>query len=522
MLRDFVSPYSATVGRTAPEGGGRRRGQDQPRRVRHGLLHGELGPHGDEESLGPAPRARRLQRRLRRGRGRRAWRPSGWEATPADRSGSPPSFCGVYGLKPTWGAVSRFGLVAYASSLEVIGVMAKTVDMTETVFSLMRGQDPRDHSSLPWQPPAREEGPVGHRRSARVRRRAHAPRREEDPREARGRCSGSSATTCGRCPFPPSTTSSLPTTSSPPPRPAPTSPASTACATAIARRARTTPEAMTIASRTEGFGHEVKLRILLGTYVLRSGFQDEYYLRAQKIRTAIRMDFEKAFAGVDLVLMPVYPVPAFRAGKRGGRSRSPRSSPTSSPARPTSPACPRCPSPRRVENGLPIGMQFLAPPFAEELLFAACRQLEKVFPSPTRRASRRAGGRGVRVIPRPGGPHPASDPHQGLLRLPGRLRRRAEHERLPRLHGLPRGASHAERRGHAHGLPRGPGAELHPRPVGAVRAQELLLSRPSQELPDLPVPLPAGHRRLGGDRAAQAAASGCASARSTSRRTRAR
>ena len=80
---------------------------------------------------------------------------------------------------------------------------------------------------------------------------------------------------------------------------------------------------MSVASRTEGFGDEVKLRILLGTYVLRSGFQDEYYLRAQKIRTAIRMDFEKAFGSVDLVLMPVYPVPPFVAGQRRGGSLLP-------------------------------------------------------------------------------------------------------------------------------------------------------------------------------------------------------
>src|SRR5208282_2741789 len=80
----------------------------------------------------------------------------------SDTGGSvrqPAAFCGVYGLKPTWGSVSRFGLVAYASSLEGIGVMAKNVELTENVFSLIRGQDPRDHSSLPWLPPAVKKGP---------------------------------------------------------------------------------------------------------------------------------------------------------------------------------------------------------------------------------------------------------------------------------------------------------------------------------------------------------------------------
>jgi aspartyl-tRNA(Asn)/glutamyl-tRNA(Gln) amidotransferase subunit A len=141
------------------------------------------------------------------------------------------------------------------------------------------------------------------------------------------------------------------------------------------------PEAMTIASRTEGFGDEVKLRILLGTYVLRSGFQDEYYLRAQKIRTAIRGDFQKAFGDVDLVLMPVYPVPPF---ERGGAESDPFSQKLADifTCAANLAGLPALSFPAGLENGLPIGMQFLAPAFAEGQLFAACRQIEKVFPSP--------------------------------------------------------------------------------------------------------------------------------------------
>ncbi len=138
---------------------------------------------------------------------------------------------------------------------------------------------------------------------------------------------------------------------------------------------------MTIASRTEGLGAEVKLRILLGTYVLRSGFQDEYYLRAQKIRTAIRMDFRKAFEAVDLVLMPVYPVPPFERGSAEADPFSQKLADIFTCAANLA-GLPAMSFPAAVEAGLPIGMQFLAPPFAEELLFAACRQVEKVFPSP--------------------------------------------------------------------------------------------------------------------------------------------
>ena len=236
----------------------------------------------------------------------------------SDTGGSvrqPASFCGVYGLKPTWGAVSRFGLVAYASSLEVIGVMAKTVDMTEKAFSLMRGQDARDHSSLAWQPRALKKGKLTigvPRECAEVPLHADV-KKTFDATRSRLKDLGHDVQEV-----------SFPTLDH-----VVSSYYVIATAEASANLARfdgvryghrtarsDNPEAMTIASRTEGLGPEVKLRILLGTYVLRSGFQDEYYLRAQKIRTAIRNDFNKAFDGVDLVLMPVYPVPAFRAGKR--------------------------------------------------------------------------------------------------------------------------------------------------------------------------------------------------------------
>ena len=301
----------------------------------------------------------------------------------SDTGGSvrqPAAFCGVYGLKPTWGAVSRFGLVAYASSLECIGVMSKTVDLAETVFSVMRGQDPMDHSSLPWQPPAQKKRPwkIG------------------VPRE------------CAEVPMHPDVKKSFEATrallkklghdvrevSFPTLDHVVSSYYVIATAEASANLARfdgvryghrtprsETPEAMTVASRTEGLGPEVKLRILLGTYVLRSGFQEEYYLRAQKVRTAIRQDFQKAFEGVDLVLMPVYPVPPFA---RGSAEADPFSQKLADifPCAANLAGLPAMSVPATVESGLPIGMQFLAPPFAEDLLFSACREVEKVFPSP--------------------------------------------------------------------------------------------------------------------------------------------
>jgi aspartyl-tRNA(Asn)/glutamyl-tRNA(Gln) amidotransferase subunit A len=262
----------------------------------------------------------------------------------------------------------------------VIGVVSKTVSIAQQVFSTMRGQDPLDHSSLPWQPPAEPK------RTPRI----GVPREcadvlmHDDVKKTLERTRGMLKDLGHEV-----VEVSVPTLDH-----VVSSYYVIATAEASANLARfdgvryghrtanaDNPEAMTIASRTEGFGDEVKLRILLGTYVLRSGFQDEYYLRAQKIRTAIRMDFQKAFEGVDLVLMPVYPIPPF---KRGGTEADPFFQKLADvfTCAANLAGLPALSFPAALEHGLPIGMQFLAPPFAEELLFSACRRLEDVFPSP--------------------------------------------------------------------------------------------------------------------------------------------
>ncbi len=379
MLKEFVSPYSATVIRRLQEAGA--------------VVAGKTNL--DEFGMGSSTENSALRRTTNPWDARRV--PGGSSGGSAaavaaglaafglgsDTGGSvrqPAAFCGVYGLKPTWGAVSRFGLVAYASSLEGIGVMSKTVDMSEAVFSRIRGQDPMDHSSLPWQPPSLPRRPwvIGVPRECAdvpmhpdVKKTFEATRAllkklGHDVREV-----------------------SFPTLDH-----VVSSYYVIATAEASANLARfdgvryghrtaraETPEAMTMASRTEGLGPEVKLRILLGTYVLRSGFQEEYYLRAQKIRTAIRQDFQKAFDGVHLVLMPVYPVPPFQSGSAESDPFSQKLADIFTCAANLA-GLPAMSFPAAVESGLPIGMQFLAPPFSEELLFSACREVEKVFPSP--------------------------------------------------------------------------------------------------------------------------------------------
>jgi aspartyl-tRNA(Asn)/glutamyl-tRNA(Gln) amidotransferase subunit A len=142
------------------------------------------------------------------------------------------------------------------------------------------------------------------------------------------------------------------------------------------------PEQLVRWSRSRGLGDEVKLRILLGTYVLRSGFQDQYYLRAQRIRTAIRREFEGTFTGADLILMPVYPCGPFKYGSEGLDPFSQKLSDIFTCSANMA-GLPALSFPASLENALPIGMQFLAPPFAEERLLQACERFAGAFPVPT-------------------------------------------------------------------------------------------------------------------------------------------
>ena len=311
----------------------------------------------------------------------------------SDTGGSvrqPASFCGVYGLKPTYGAVSRFGLVAYASSLDVIGVTATDVATARVAFETMRGVDQLDQSSVeyprpePAPAPAPAPGqlvvgiPNGILEGLDPAVRAALDTARDRLREAGIRCV---AVELGSLEY--------------------VVPAYYVIATAEASAnlarydgvrygARGTDgaaygaadaEEMTVAARSAGFGAEVKLRILVGTYVLRSGFQEQYYQRAQRIRTLIRRSFEHAFGAVDLLLMPTFPVPPFAHGAAGldafqqkqGDLFTCTANLTGHPALAV---------PSVIDGGLPIGVQFMAPHFREDLLFRVAEPLAAQFEPP--------------------------------------------------------------------------------------------------------------------------------------------
>ncbi|WP_083963655.1 Asp-tRNA(Asn)/Glu-tRNA(Gln) amidotransferase subunit GatA [Spirochaeta cellobiosiphila] len=288
----------------------------------------------------------------------------------------PASFCGVYGLKPTYGTVSRFGLTAYASSLEVIGVLSKDIDLTEQVYNTIKGEDPKDQTSIKPEVPTKTKGPFTIAVLDNISDLDPLVQKAYDKTIVSLEALGHTVVKV-----------QLPTLEY-------VVPAyyTIATAEASANLARYTgiryglqplysenPDDLVQKSRSEGFGDEVKLRILLGTYVLRSGFQDQYYHRAQKIRTAIRNDLDRIFKDVDMLMTPTFPTPAFSRDEKSltqfQQKVADKFTCTANLA-----GVPALNVPTIVENNLPVGMQFIAPVFEEPRLFEIARSLKDVFP----------------------------------------------------------------------------------------------------------------------------------------------
>jgi aspartyl-tRNA(Asn)/glutamyl-tRNA(Gln) amidotransferase subunit A len=243
----------------------------------------------------------------------------------SDTGGSirqPAALCGLVGLKPTYGRVSRYGLLAFASSLDQIGPLTRTVDDAATLLEVLAGPDPHDATAART-PVAdyRAASKAGELNGARV----GVPRafvgEGVDP-EVRAAFDAALELMAARG-------ASIVDIELPHARYAIPVYYLVATAEASSNLARydgvrygyRTPGARTLESmyfrtRDEGFGAEVKRRIMLGTYVLSAGYYDAYYLKAQQVRTLIRRDYEEAFHRVDVVAMPTSPTPAFRLGEK--------------------------------------------------------------------------------------------------------------------------------------------------------------------------------------------------------------
>lgn len=301
----------------------------------------------------------------------------------------PASFCGCVGLKPTYGRVSRYGLVAYASSLDQIGPITRNVRDAALLLGVISGHDPRDSTTLNAPVPNYLEALQADLKGLRlgVPQEYFIPgmdaQVERAVRLAIARCRDMGA--------------ELVEVRLPHTRYAVATYYLIATAEASANLARydgvrygarvegEDPIDMYGRTRAAGFGTEVKRRIILGTYALSSGYYDAYYLRAQKVRTLIRRDFEQAFQSCDAILAPVAPTPAYRIGEK-----------VSDPLQMylgdifTVPAnlaglCGISVPCGFTQDNLPIGLQVLGPPLGEEKILRVAYAYEQSTDWHTRR-----------------------------------------------------------------------------------------------------------------------------------------
>jgi aspartyl-tRNA(Asn)/glutamyl-tRNA(Gln) amidotransferase subunit A len=302
----------------------------------------------------------------------------------SDTGGSvrqPASFCGVVGVTPTYGRVSRYGLIAFASSLDHIGPFARNVKDAARLLEVIAGRDPNDATSAFAPVPEFTAALNGDVKGLRI----GLPReyfKDQESETARLIARAIDTLRALGCEF---VDISLPTTDY-----AIATYYIIATAEASSNLARYDGVRYTVRSRRsdtladmyrrtrdEGFGAECKRRIMLGTYVLSAGYYDAYYLKAQKVRSLISQDFAKAFEQVDAIVTPVSPFPAFRIGEKvddpvamylsdiytitGDLAGIPC---MSVPAGATS-------------DGLPVGMQILTKHFDETTMFRIAHAYEQ-------------------------------------------------------------------------------------------------------------------------------------------------
>lgn len=310
----------------------------------------------------------------------------------SDTGGSirqPAALCGCVGLKPTYGRVSRYGLVAFASSLDQIGSFTKDVRDAATMLRVISGSDARDSTSVPEPVPDYTAALDGGIKGLKLGLPKEYFIGGVDPQvSAAVRAAVKQLEKLGA----EIVEISLPHTDY-----AVAVYYIIATAEASANLARfdgiryglrvdgADPIELYTKTRGAGFGAEVKRRIILGTYVLSSGYYDAYYLRAQKVRTLIRQDFLKAFEKVDVIVTPTTPTPAFKAGEKSDDPMQMYLSDiftiscnlagicgVSLPCGFATNAKPGAPNAK-----LPIGLQLLGNPFGEETLLKVAHAYEQ-------------------------------------------------------------------------------------------------------------------------------------------------
>lgn len=307
----------------------------------------------------------------------------------SDTGGSirqPASFCGVVGVLPTYGRVSRYGLIAFASSLDRVGPFAGNVRDAATLLGVIAGHDPKDATSSPAPVPdyaAESDKPIKEPGKAGLRIGVPAEYFAEglDPEVRAAIESGIAALEAAGAQVKPV---SLPNTKY-------AVPVYYLIATAEAsanlarfdgvRYGYRSPASETLLamyrhSRDEGFGAEVKRRILLGTYALSAGYYDAYYLKAQQVRRLLAEEYLRAFAEVDAIVTPTAPTAAFKLGEKTGDPLAMYLADIYTVTASLAGICGVTVPCGTTQAGLPVGMQVLAGHLNEDTAFRVARAVE--------------------------------------------------------------------------------------------------------------------------------------------------
>ena len=293
----------------------------------------------------------------------------------SDTGGSirqPAAFCGVVGLKPTYGRISRYGLIAFASSLDQIGPITKDVRDAALLMNVISGHDARDSTSIVRDVPDYTAALTGGVKGLKLGvpkeyfAQGVSPEVSASVRTAIDTLvsQGAIAEEISL----PHSEYALPTYYILAPAEASSNLARYDGVRFGHRTARATNHVdLFEKSREEGFGPEVKQRIMIGTYALSAGYYDAFYLKAQKVRTLIKRDFDRAFEKYDAIIAPTAPSVAFKLGEVSDPLAMKLNDVLTIPANMA--GIPAISLPCGFSNGLPIGLQLMAPNFGEETLF---------------------------------------------------------------------------------------------------------------------------------------------------------
>lgn len=324
----------------------------------------------------------------------------------SDTGGSvrqPASFCGIVGLKPTYGRVSRYGLVAFASSLDQIGTLTKDVTDCALALSLIAGHDPRDSTSAGLPVPDYTQNLGAGVRGMRIGLPKEYFGEGYDPQVQAAvmkvaRALEEQGAICEECSLP-HTRYSLPAYYLIAPSEASSNLARYDGIKYGLRRSELGDDVLTLYGKTRsaGFGAEVKRRIMLGTYALSAGYYDAYYLKAMRVRTLIRQDFTRAFERYQVLLTPTAPTTAFRLGEKVEDPLQMYLSDVCTIPAPLG-GLPAISIPCGFSNGLPIGAQLTGKPFDEHALLQVAYAYEQATDyhkrrPPLARRNRDAAGR---------------------------------------------------------------------------------------------------------------------------------